>query len=172
MRRFQLWTMFSMVTRDPLDSASQLSTCPPKPPSLGVIFHILLVTGSALTVLQILQCVSARGPLACSRTYFFGTTHTPYLGGCSKWLCKSSHANIDIHKLFVKLTQCPYTVPDHVTRLFILTISQPVDSRLHFCRLHDRLLEYKIDVLDLFQQQSNQTFCLESSGAQLSILLV
>ncbi|CAM5151166.1 unnamed protein product [Natator depressus] len=26
------------------------------------------------------QCVSPKGPLACSRTYIFGTTHIPYLG--------------------------------------------------------------------------------------------
>ncbi|XP_029972120.1 dynein axonemal assembly factor 9 [Salarias fasciatus] len=32
---------------------------------------------------MILQCVTPRGPLACSRTYFFGTTHTPYLGNRS-----------------------------------------------------------------------------------------
>ncbi|XP_061898385.1 uncharacterized protein C20orf194 homolog isoform X2 [Entelurus aequoreus] len=29
---------------------------------------------------MILQCVAPRGALACCRTYFFGTTHTPYLG--------------------------------------------------------------------------------------------
>uniref|UniRef100_A0A3P9NIZ1 Dynein axonemal assembly factor 9 n=1 Tax=Poecilia reticulata TaxID=8081 RepID=A0A3P9NIZ1_POERE len=29
---------------------------------------------------MILQCVAPKGPLSCSRTYFFGTTHTPYLG--------------------------------------------------------------------------------------------
>ncbi|XP_015271849.1 PREDICTED: uncharacterized protein C20orf194 homolog [Gekko japonicus] len=29
---------------------------------------------------MVVQCVSPKGPLACSRTYFFGTTHTPYLG--------------------------------------------------------------------------------------------
>ncbi|XP_071778609.2 dynein axonemal assembly factor 9 [Centroberyx gerrardi] len=29
---------------------------------------------------MILQCVAPKGPLACSRTYFFGTTHTPYFG--------------------------------------------------------------------------------------------
>ncbi|XP_078132909.1 dynein axonemal assembly factor 9 [Sander vitreus] len=29
---------------------------------------------------MILQCVAPKGPLACSRTYFFETTHTPYLG--------------------------------------------------------------------------------------------
>ncbi|XP_047466426.1 uncharacterized protein C20orf194 homolog isoform X2 [Mugil cephalus] len=29
---------------------------------------------------MLLQCVAPKGPLACSRTYFFGTTHTPYLG--------------------------------------------------------------------------------------------
>lgn len=29
---------------------------------------------------QILQCVAPKGPLSCSRMYFFGTTHTPYLG--------------------------------------------------------------------------------------------
>ncbi|XP_020499013.2 uncharacterized protein C20orf194 homolog [Labrus bergylta] len=28
---------------------------------------------------MILQCVAPKGPLACSRTYFFGSTHTPYL---------------------------------------------------------------------------------------------
>ncbi|KAL8206549.1 UNVERIFIED_CONTAM: hypothetical protein K2H54_008755, partial [Gekko kuhli] len=29
---------------------------------------------------MVVQCVSPKGPLACSRTYFFGATHTPYLG--------------------------------------------------------------------------------------------
>ncbi|XP_076002757.1 dynein axonemal assembly factor 9 isoform X2 [Genypterus blacodes] len=29
---------------------------------------------------MILRCVSPKGPLSCSRTYFFGTTHTPFLG--------------------------------------------------------------------------------------------
>ncbi|XP_060043182.1 dynein axonemal assembly factor 9 isoform X3 [Erinaceus europaeus] len=29
---------------------------------------------------MVVQCVSPRGPLACSRTYFFGATHIPYLG--------------------------------------------------------------------------------------------
>uniref|UniRef100_A0A8K9WZ06 Dynein axonemal assembly factor 9 n=1 Tax=Oncorhynchus mykiss TaxID=8022 RepID=A0A8K9WZ06_ONCMY len=29
---------------------------------------------------MVLQCVAPKGSLACSRTYFFGTTHIPYLG--------------------------------------------------------------------------------------------
>ncbi|KAI6069747.1 hypothetical protein LUU34_00851900 [Aix galericulata] len=29
---------------------------------------------------MVVQCVSPKGPLACSRTYFFGTTHVPFLG--------------------------------------------------------------------------------------------
>ncbi|XP_068799917.1 dynein axonemal assembly factor 9 isoform X2 [Struthio camelus] len=29
---------------------------------------------------MVAQCVSPKGPLACSRTYFFGTTHIPFLG--------------------------------------------------------------------------------------------
>ncbi|XP_072313812.1 dynein axonemal assembly factor 9 [Eucyclogobius newberryi] len=29
---------------------------------------------------MVLQCVVPKGPLSCSRTYFFGTTHTPFLG--------------------------------------------------------------------------------------------
>lgn len=29
---------------------------------------------------MVAQCVSPKGPLACSRTYFFGSTHSPYLG--------------------------------------------------------------------------------------------
>ncbi|XP_077419826.1 dynein axonemal assembly factor 9 isoform X2 [Vanacampus margaritifer] len=36
--------------------------------------------GGSLARHMILQCVAARGHLACSRTYFFGTTHTPFLG--------------------------------------------------------------------------------------------
>ncbi|KAJ0008730.1 hypothetical protein NQD34_016145 [Periophthalmus magnuspinnatus] len=31
---------------------------------------------------MVLQCVAPKGPLSCSRTYFFGTTHTPFLGKC------------------------------------------------------------------------------------------
>ncbi|XP_040916742.1 uncharacterized protein C20orf194 homolog [Toxotes jaculatrix] len=33
---------------------------------------------------MILQCVAPKGPLSCSRTYFFGTTHAPYLGNQNK----------------------------------------------------------------------------------------
>ncbi|XP_029819568.1 uncharacterized protein C20orf194 homolog [Manacus vitellinus] len=29
---------------------------------------------------MVVQCVSPKGPLACSRTYFFGTSHVPFLG--------------------------------------------------------------------------------------------
>ncbi|XP_019718270.1 dynein axonemal assembly factor 9 [Hippocampus comes] len=36
--------------------------------------------GGSLASHMILQCAAARGHLACSRTYFFGTTHTPFLG--------------------------------------------------------------------------------------------
>ncbi|XP_065777595.1 dynein axonemal assembly factor 9 isoform X3 [Muntiacus reevesi] len=33
---------------------------------------------------EVVQCVSPKGPLACSRTYFFGATHIPYLGDDNK----------------------------------------------------------------------------------------
>uniref|UniRef100_A0A8B9CEC8 Dynein axonemal assembly factor 9 n=1 Tax=Anser brachyrhynchus TaxID=132585 RepID=A0A8B9CEC8_9AVES len=33
---------------------------------------------------MVVQCVSPKGPLACSRTYFFGTTHVPFLGNDSE----------------------------------------------------------------------------------------
>lgn len=29
---------------------------------------------------MVLQCVAPKGPLSCSRTYFFGTTHSPFIG--------------------------------------------------------------------------------------------
>ncbi|KAG7459014.1 hypothetical protein MATL_G00226730 [Megalops atlanticus] len=29
---------------------------------------------------MLIQCVAPKGPLTCARTYFFGTTHIPYLG--------------------------------------------------------------------------------------------
>ncbi|KAJ0062938.1 hypothetical protein NL108_009428, partial [Boleophthalmus pectinirostris] len=31
---------------------------------------------------MVLQCVAPKGPLSCSRTYFFGTTHSPFIGKC------------------------------------------------------------------------------------------
>uniref|UniRef100_A0A670Z7L0 Uncharacterized protein n=1 Tax=Pseudonaja textilis TaxID=8673 RepID=A0A670Z7L0_PSETE len=44
--------------------------------------HLLRNTGLAGGIAKhtVVQCVSPKGPLACSRTYFFGATHTPYLG--------------------------------------------------------------------------------------------
>nr|XP_060635619.1 dynein axonemal assembly factor 9 [Anolis sagrei ordinatus] len=44
--------------------------------------HLLRNTGHGGSTAKhmVVQCVSPKGPLACSRTYFFGATHTPYLG--------------------------------------------------------------------------------------------
>ncbi|XP_033869580.3 dynein axonemal assembly factor 9-like [Acipenser ruthenus] len=36
--------------------------------------------GGATAKHMLVQCVAPKGPLACSRTCFFGTTHIPYLG--------------------------------------------------------------------------------------------
>ncbi|XP_018082589.1 uncharacterized protein C20orf194 [Xenopus laevis] len=40
------------------------------------------------------QCVSPKGPLACSRTYFFGSTHIPYLGKDNDTQKKNEHINL------------------------------------------------------------------------------
>lgn len=40
-----------------------------------------------LSLSQLLQCVAPKGPLACARTYFFGSTHVPYLGKCTSGGC-------------------------------------------------------------------------------------
>ncbi|XP_053783277.1 dynein axonemal assembly factor 9 isoform X3 [Desmodus rotundus] len=40
--------------------------------------------GGSFAKHMVVQCVSPKGPLACSRTYFFGTTHIPYLGDDNK----------------------------------------------------------------------------------------
>ncbi|XP_054845869.1 dynein axonemal assembly factor 9 [Eublepharis macularius] len=44
--------------------------------------HLVRNTGPGGSTAKhmVVQCVSPKGPLACSRTYFFGATHTPYLG--------------------------------------------------------------------------------------------
>lgn len=34
----------------------------------------------AASVCQVVQCAAPTAPLSCSRTYFFGSTHSPYLG--------------------------------------------------------------------------------------------
>ncbi|XP_075705772.1 dynein axonemal assembly factor 9 [Rhinoderma darwinii] len=44
--------------------------------------HLVRNTGPGGSTAKhmVAQCVSPKGPLACSRTYFFGATHVPYLG--------------------------------------------------------------------------------------------
>ncbi|XP_069832427.1 dynein axonemal assembly factor 9 isoform X1 [Dendropsophus ebraccatus] len=44
--------------------------------------HLVRNTGPGGSAAKhmVAQCVSPKGPLACSRTYFFGATHVPYLG--------------------------------------------------------------------------------------------
>ncbi|KAB5581855.1 hypothetical protein PHYPO_G00180400 [Pangasianodon hypophthalmus] len=39
---------------------------------------------------MLLQCVAPKGPLTCARTYFFGSTHVPYLGNDNSTAQKSS----------------------------------------------------------------------------------
>ncbi|KAI5108189.1 hypothetical protein C0J45_1783, partial [Silurus meridionalis] len=39
---------------------------------------------------MLLQCVAPKGPLTCARTYFFGSTHVPYLGNDNVTTQKSS----------------------------------------------------------------------------------
>ncbi|GAB5569377.1 dynein axonemal assembly factor 9 isoform X1 [Prionailurus iriomotensis] len=48
--------------------------------------HLVRSTGPSGSFAKhmVVQCVSPKGPLACSRTYFFGATHVPYLGDESK----------------------------------------------------------------------------------------
>ncbi|XP_071982447.1 dynein axonemal assembly factor 9 isoform X2 [Engystomops pustulosus] len=48
-------------------------------PSEGHLVRNTGVGGSTAKHM-VAQCVSPKGPLACSRTYFFGATHVPYLG--------------------------------------------------------------------------------------------
>ncbi|KTG46092.1 hypothetical protein cypCar_00018473 [Cyprinus carpio] len=36
--------------------------------------------GGGVAKHMLMQCVAPKGPLACARTYFFGSTHVPYLG--------------------------------------------------------------------------------------------
>ncbi|XP_075420038.1 dynein axonemal assembly factor 9 isoform X2 [Tenrec ecaudatus] len=48
--------------------------------------HLIRSTGpgGSFAKHMVAQCVSPKGPLACSRTYFFGATHIPYLGDDNK----------------------------------------------------------------------------------------
>uniref|UniRef100_A0A452FMV3 Dynein axonemal assembly factor 9 n=1 Tax=Capra hircus TaxID=9925 RepID=A0A452FMV3_CAPHI len=48
--------------------------------------HLVRSTGPSGSFARhmVVQCVSPKGPLACSRTYFFGATHVPYLGDGNK----------------------------------------------------------------------------------------
>ncbi|XP_025119784.3 dynein axonemal assembly factor 9 isoform X3 [Bubalus bubalis] len=48
--------------------------------------HLVRSTGPSGSFARhmVVQCVSPKGPLACSRTYFFGATHVPYLGDDNK----------------------------------------------------------------------------------------
>ncbi|KAM5246114.1 dynein axonemal assembly factor 9 [Ctenodactylus gundi] len=51
--------------------------------------HLVRSTGpgGSFAKHMVAQCISPKGPLACSRTYFFGATHIPFLG--DNKLCKN-----------------------------------------------------------------------------------
>ncbi|XP_044284272.1 dynein axonemal assembly factor 9 isoform X2 [Varanus komodoensis] len=58
--------------------------------------HLLRNTGLGGSTAKhmVVQCVSPKGPLACSRTYFFGATHTPYLGNDNEVEKKAEQAKL------------------------------------------------------------------------------
>ncbi|KAG8453283.1 hypothetical protein GDO86_000063 [Hymenochirus boettgeri] len=55
--------------------------------------HLVRNTGPGGSTAKhmVAQCVSPKGPLACSRTYFFGSTHVPYLGNENDGIKKNEH---------------------------------------------------------------------------------
>ncbi|XP_053314085.1 dynein axonemal assembly factor 9 [Spea bombifrons] len=55
--------------------------------------HLVRNTGSGGGTAKhmVAQCVSPKGPLACARTYFFGSTHIPYLGKDNEAQSKNEH---------------------------------------------------------------------------------
>ncbi|XP_056445921.1 uncharacterized protein C20orf194 homolog isoform X1 [Gadus chalcogrammus] len=55
--------------------------------------HVVRSTGThgGPATHMVLQCVAPKGPLACARTYFFGTTHSPYLGKTNGGQHKTDH---------------------------------------------------------------------------------
>ncbi|XP_063781411.1 dynein axonemal assembly factor 9 [Pseudophryne corroboree] len=55
--------------------------------------HLVRNTGPGGSTAKhmVVQCVSPKGPLACSRTYFFGSTHVPYLGTDNETQKRNEH---------------------------------------------------------------------------------
>ncbi|XP_008568848.1 PREDICTED: uncharacterized protein C20orf194 homolog [Galeopterus variegatus] len=55
--------------------------------------HLVRSTGPGGSFAKhlVAQCVSPKGPLACSRTYFFGATHIPYLGNAAALPKRRTH---------------------------------------------------------------------------------
>ncbi|KAM4809298.1 LOW QUALITY PROTEIN: dynein axonemal assembly factor 9 [Rhinophrynus dorsalis] len=58
--------------------------------------HLVRNTGPGGSTAKhmVAQCVSPKGPLACSRTYFFGSTHTPYVGNDNETQKKNEHVAV------------------------------------------------------------------------------
>ncbi|CAN2388356.1 Chromosome 20 open reading frame 194 [Pristimantis euphronides] len=58
--------------------------------------HLVRNTGPGGSTARhmVAQCVSPKGPLACSRTYFFGATHIPYLGCDNEAYKKNEHITL------------------------------------------------------------------------------
>uniref|UniRef100_A0A8C9ZZZ0 Dynein axonemal assembly factor 9 n=1 Tax=Sander lucioperca TaxID=283035 RepID=A0A8C9ZZZ0_SANLU len=70
---------------------------------------------------MILQCVAPKGPLACSRTYFFETTHTPYLGEVLLLLSQIYSAAVQAVLSGIKCYSCTSTCFIFVFRIIPLT---------------------------------------------------
>ncbi|KAM8939582.1 dynein axonemal assembly factor 9 [Pelodytes ibericus] len=58
--------------------------------------HLIRNTGPGRSTAKhmVAQCVSPKGPLACARTYFFGSTHMPYIGKDNEAQNKDEHITV------------------------------------------------------------------------------
>ncbi|XP_053109584.1 dynein axonemal assembly factor 9 isoform X2 [Hemicordylus capensis] len=90
---------------------------------------------------MVVQCVSPKGPLACSRTYFFGATHTPYLGNDNEMEKKADQVKL-LSQIYAAVVEAVLAGIDAYSKTSSTTKAKEVAEQMFFNMLDAFELTY------------------------------
>ncbi|XP_066488259.1 dynein axonemal assembly factor 9 [Tiliqua scincoides] len=90
---------------------------------------------------MVVQCVSPKGPLACSRTYFFGATHTPYLGNDNEMEKKTDQVKL-LSQIYAAVVEAVWAGIDSYSKTSKATKAKEVAEQMFFNMLDAFELAY------------------------------
>ncbi|KAJ6658581.1 hypothetical protein lerEdw1_019969 [Lerista edwardsae] len=97
--------------------------------------------GGSTTKHMVVQCVSPKGPLACSRTYFFGATHMPYLGNDNEMEKTADQVKL-LSQIYAAVVEAVWAAIDSYSKTSSATKAKEVAEQMFFNMLDAFELTY------------------------------